>query len=173
MMLRSSTFAFALATLVAAAASACGGATPVAPTSPTPAASDSASPVASAPATSTPAPAGPVWNRNASKDEQMAFMKTRVIPPMSKVFQAHDGARYATFGCVTCHGPQYKEPKEFLPHLTFKDGKITSFADKPEISKFMMEKVVPEMAAAMGMKPYDPKTHEGFGCGGCHTVDMK
>jgi len=25
----------------------------------------------------------------------------------------------------------------------------------------------------MGLKPYDPATHEGFGCGGCHTIDMK
>ena len=52
-------------------------------------------------------------------------------------------------------------------------GKITSFEKKPEISKFMAEQVVPHMATAMGMKPFDPATKEGFGCGGCHTVNMK
>jgi hypothetical protein len=29
--------------------------------------------------------------------------------------------RYAEFGCKTCHGPKFKEPKEFLPKLTFKE----------------------------------------------------
>jgi hypothetical protein len=86
---------------------------------------------------------------------------------MSKVFTKTETT------CKTCHGPAYKEPKEFLPHLTMKDGKITAFAEKPEVSKFMAEKVVPEMAAAMGQPPYDPATHKGFGCGGCHTIDMK
>jgi cytochrome c551/c552 len=102
-----------------------------------------------------------------TKDEQVAFMKARVMPRMSKVFTKTETT------CKTCHGPAYKEPKEFLPHLTMKDGKITAFAEKPEVSKFMAEKVVPEMAAAMGQPPYDPATHKGFGCGGCHTIDMK
>ena len=49
----------------------------------------------------------------------------------------------------------------------------TAFKDKAEISKFMHEKVVPEMAAAMGQKPYDPATKTGFGCMNCHAVEMK
>ena len=108
-----------------------------------------------------------------TKAQQSAFMKEVILPRMSKVFQASDAKKYAEFSCKTCHGPEYKEPDEFLPHLTLKNGKITAFADKPAVSKFMAEKVVPEMAAAMGMKPYDPKTNEGFGCGGCHKIDKK
>jgi len=108
-----------------------------------------------------------------SKDAAAAFMKKNVVPDMEPVFKGQDAKRYAKFGCKTCHGPAFKVPKDFLPKLTFKDGKITSFADKPEMSKFMAEKVVPAMATAMGMKPFDPATHEGFGCGGCHTVKMK
>jgi hypothetical protein len=27
------------------------------------------------------------------------------------------------------------------------------------------------MANAMGAKPFDPATHQGFGCAGCHTVN--
>jgi hypothetical protein len=30
--------------------------------------------------------------------------------------------------------------------------------EKPELAKFMAEKVVPEMAAAMDQPPYDPAT---------------
>ena len=29
------------------------------------------------------------------------------------------------------------------------------------------------MAPAMGQQPDDMKTNTGFGCKGCHTVDMK
>jgi len=108
-----------------------------------------------------------------TKDAQVAFMKKNVVPEMEAEFKGFNAKRYSEFGCKTCHGPKYKNPKEFLPKLTFKDGKITSFADKPEISKFMAEKVLPHMVIAMGAKPMDPVTHTGFGCNGCHTVQMK
>lgn len=145
---------------------ACGGSEPQ-PTTPT-------APAAVAPAETAAALAVPTSFREAkTKEQQMAFMKTRVDPPMRKIFQAHDGNHFKDFSCKTCHGPNYVEPKEFLPKLALKNGNITSFAEKPEVSKFMAEKVVPEMAAAMGEKPYDPATHQGFGCGGCHAIEMK
>ena len=108
-----------------------------------------------------------------SKDQQVAFMKKYVMPEMEPVFKGYDAKRYAEFSCKTCHGPKFKNPKDFLPKLTFKDGNITSFASKPEVSKFMAEQVLPHMATALGLKLMDPKTHTGFGCNGCHTVLMK
>lgn len=158
-----------------AAVAACGGGDKPAES---PSGSSSSAPSASAapsaaPATSgSAAPAGGAWSASWSKQEKVAFMSQNVSPRMGKVFQAHDGSRYASFGCKTCHG-EGKAPKDHLPKLTMKDGKITSFADKPAVSKFMAENVVPEMAAAMGQKPYDPQTHQGFGCGGCHAIEMK
>jgi hypothetical protein len=116
---------------------------------------------------------GAVWSDAMSKEAKMAFMKSNVLPTMSKVFLAQNATRYAKVECTTCHGPQYKEPKEFLPRLTLSGGKLTAFSEKPEIAKFMADKVVPEMAAAMGLKPYDPQTKQGFGCAGCHAIDMK
>ncbi len=154
-------------------AAACGGAAPP------PAAPPAPSAAGETPAAVTPAaPAAPVtvptsWSDGMTKDQQMAFMKTRVLPAMGPVFQGHDAAKYANFSCKTCHGPEYKNPHDFLPHLTMKDGKLTAFADKPEIAKFMVESVSPKMAEAMGLPHYDVKTHQGFGCGGCHTVDTK
>ncbi len=125
------------------------------------------------PAGSAPAAVPTVWQAGMTKEQQIAFMGQRVMPPMTKAFKEHDPKRYAEVTCKTCHGPQYKEPKEFLPKLVMKDGKITSFAEKPEVSKWMAEQVVPAMAAAMGMKPYDPATHQGFGCGGCHAIEKQ
>lgn len=183
-----------LVTLGASAVAACGGGQPEATTpstpSATPSGSASAAPAtsgsAAAPATSASAApaasgsaaaatpeAGAVWSKDMTKDQKVAFMKAHVVPRMSKVFQAADAKKYAEFGCKTCHGPQYKDPQVFLPKLQMKDGKITAFETKPQLAKFMAEKVTPEMAAAMGQKPYDPATKQGFGCGGCHTVEMK
>jgi hypothetical protein len=161
----SSTLAlFALSLLVA-----CGGNEP-APV--TPAAPGTATPAATPAATAAPV-AVAAFRDAKTKDQQVAFMKTVIDPRMGPVFKAHSATRYADFSCKTCHGPNYVEPKLFLPKLTMKGGNITSFAEKPEVSKFMAEKVVPEMAAAMGEKPYDPATHQGFGCGGCHAIEMK
>jgi hypothetical protein len=163
--------------------SACGGAPPAEPaTPPPPLAEPPAAPAAAEtpkPAVTAAAPAEPpppahdVWAEGMTKDAEVAFMKKNVVPEMEPVFKGFNAKRYAEFSCKTCHGPKFKEPKEYLPRLTFKDGKITAFAEKPEIAKFMAEQVVPHMATAMGMKPFDPATHTGFGCGGCHTVQMK
>ena len=135
---------------------ACGGgnAENTGTTAPTASASASAAPSASATATSTSATEG--WSDSMSKDQQAAFMKAKVVPAMGPVFKEHDGKKYAEFNCKTCHGPAFKVPKDFLPHLTFKDGKIKEAADKPEMAKFMMEKVTPAMVAAMGEKPLRP-----------------
>jgi cytochrome c551/c552 len=140
---------------------ACGGAPAPAPQAP------------SAAAPEAPAAAPAVWKDDMPKEQKMAFMKAKVAPNMGKVFQAQDSAHYANFGCTTCHGPKFQDPKDFLPKLTLKDGKITAFAEKPAVAKFMAEKVVPEMASTLGKPPFDPATGKGFGCMGCHTVDKK
>lgn len=158
-------------------AAACGAAATEPATPPTgsaaPAASSAPSASSAPPAASASPAAGPAWKDDMSKDEKVAFMKTNVSPRMAKVFKAYDATKYAEFNCKTCHGPAFKEPKEFLAKLVFKDGRMTSPADKSEVAKFMHEKVVPEMAAAMGMKPFDMQTKTGFGCGGCHAIEMK
>lgn len=149
-----------------AAGAACGGATPepAAPGGPT-------APEGSG--STAPASTKTSWTKDMTKDQQVAFMKARVMPAMGPVFQTANATKYADFSCKTCHGPAYKDPHEYLPHLTMKDGKLTAFAEKPEVAKFMAESVTPKMAAAMGQPPYDMTTHQGFGCGGCHTIDTK
>jgi hypothetical protein len=167
------------------AAAACGGSAPPATTPAAPTDSSAAAP--SAAPTGTGAPAGTAaapadtsgaaagaWSKTTlSKEQQAAYMKTKVMPAMTPVFKGHDATKYADFGCKTCHGHPFQDPHDFLPHLTFSGGALTQFKDKPEISKWMHEQVEPGMAVAMGQQPYDMKTNTGFGCKGCHTVDMK
>ena len=122
---------------------------------------DSAAPAAGGAQTgATPAAGGlPAFSTLTSKEQQMDRMKTVVMPKMSKVFTDHDATKYASFSCKTCHGPEYKQPQQFLPKLKLSgDGFQKMSADKPDIVKWMHESVEPQMAAAMGEKPYDMKT---------------
>jgi hypothetical protein len=114
-----------------------------------------------------------VWKDDMPDKDKAVFMKKKVMPVMSKSFNEFDPKEFADVSCKTCHGPQMKpHPVDFLPELTFKDGKLKEAEEHPEIAKFMHEKVVPEMAALFGKPVYDPATQQGFGCGGCHKINM-
>jgi hypothetical protein len=43
----------------------------------------------------------------------------------------------------------------------------------PEVSKLMVEQVMPKMLEVLGTTPFDPATGQGFGCNGCHGIDMQ
>jgi hypothetical protein len=124
-------------------------------------------------ATAAAAPLPATWKEVHGKDQKAEFMKQKIVPVMGPLFQAYDAKAYGDFDCATCHGPDYKNPKRYLAELTFKDGKFEECADEAALCQFMGEKVVPEMAQAMGMPAYNPETHTGFGCGNCHTVAMQ
>ena len=146
---------------------ACGGSQP-APAAP-------AEPGA-APAAEAPAEGGGedlVWKDDMPTKDKATFMKKKVVPAMSKTFQAFNAEKYANFGCKTCHGPDMKpKPVDALPELHMKGGKLVEADKMPEMVKFMHEEVVPKMAEVFGKPPYDPKTNSGFGCGGCHKMNM-
>ena len=108
-----------------------------------------------------------------STKDKAAFMKAKVMPAMTKVFQDYDAKAYAGFSCKTCHGKEMKpKPVMALPELNVKAGKMAEAEKKPELAKFMHEKVVPAMAQLFGKPEFDPKTMQGFGCMGCHKVNM-
>ena len=100
------------------------------------------------------------------------------MPHMKPLFQASPEAEhFKEFGCSTCHGPGAKEgkfdmPTGALPPLTAKDGFKVHKDKDPEMTKWMMETVVPEMAKTLGSTPFDPKTKTGVGCMTCHNVKM-
>jgi cytochrome c551/c552 len=159
-------FCLPLASLVALPlVIACGAAAPE-PVSPS-----SAAPQPSAAPVEAALPAA--WSDAMPREQQVVFMKTKVMPVAAATFKDHDATKYGNTDCKLCHGPDRKNPKDFLPRLTMKGGELTAFAEKPEMSKFMAESVGPKVAAAMGLPPYDRKTHQGFGCGGCHAIDQK
>ena len=166
----SSLFGLSWSLVAATALLACGGSQPAATTPAEP----GATPAAEAPAGEAPAAEGElVWSDSLPTKDKANFMKKKVMPAMSKVFQDHDAKEYADFGCKTCHGPSMKpKPAEFLPVLHFKGGKMAEADTKPEMVKFMHDSVTPAMAQLFGKPPYDPATQQGFGCNGCHKIEM-
>ena len=149
---------------------ACGGSSSSPPAAPAPAAP---SPVGSA-GEAGPPPSGK-WS-DFNRDQRMAYMKKVVLPKMKETFVAFDAKDFEHFTCMTCHGGgakdgSFKMPNPELPRLN-PEGGFKKHVDKhPEMTKFMMTKVLPDMAQLLNTQPYDPKTHLGFGCFGCHAID--
>ena len=95
-------------------------------------------------------------------DERAAYMKNTVLPKMKVEFIAFDGKDGTK-------DKSFKMPNPKLPKLpATEEGFKKLSAEHPEAMTFMRTKVVPHMAALVGEAPYDPKTHEGFGCFECH-----
>lgn len=112
-------------------------------------------------------------------DERMITMKKVVWPAMKAEFAAFDPKQYDAVSCETCHGPgakdkTFKMPNPKLPKLpATPEGFEKLKKEHPDMMRFMSETVVPRMAGFLGEKPYDPKTHQGFGCFRCHPKDAK
>ena len=111
-----------------------------------------------------------------SKDQKKDYMKTTYSPKMKGEFIAFDGKKYADMNCATCHGDGAKDgsfrmPNPGLPKLSVADRFKKHMDKTPELTRFMMEKVVPDSAALVGQQPYDPKTGQGFGCMKCHLPE--
>jgi len=105
-------------------------------------------------------------------EQQVAFMKQKVMPAMKPVFQNHDAKDFATFGCKTCHGDQAKEgkfdmPNAKLPKLNFND--MSKF--KKEDIEWMEKEVLPTMAKVLDLPMYSKENPKGFGCLACHTME--
>ncbi len=124
-----------------------------------------------APASGAPAAA---W-KDMNHDQRMEFMKSTVLPKMKSEFAAYDATRFGSITCVTCHGDSVKDgsfkmPNPKLPKVPSDQAGFKKLGDdKPEAMKFMMSKVVPDMASMLGEQPFDPATGKGFGCHECHT----
>ena len=142
---------------------ACGGSTPAAEA---PAQEPAEEPAATAEA---PAQAQAKTFDDMSEHERAELMKNVVLPEMTTAFQSFDKEEFAQVNCVTCHGPGAKEGEFDMPNKDLPSLNQAEMDEHPEMTKFMMEVVVPKMAKMLGEEPYNPQTHEGFGCFDCHT----
>ncbi len=111
-----------------------------------------------------------------SHEQKMSHMKKVVMPRMSALFQGFNAGEFKDMNCATCHGPGAKQgkfemPTASIPKLNPADKFAKHQGKTAEMTKFMMTKVVPEMAALQGEAPFDPATQKGFGCFECHMME--
>ena len=111
-----------------------------------------------------------------SHEQKMNHMKKVVMPKMSALFQGFNAAEFKDMNCGTCHGPGVKQgkfdmPTASIPKLNPADHFAKHQGKTAEMTRFMMTKVVPEMAALQGEAPFDPATQKGFGCFECHMME--
>jgi len=131
--------------------------------------------IASQPETEAPgAQASPAW-KDMSRQERKEFMKSTVLPKMKQLFIGYNAHDFSDMNCATCHGAgvhdgSFKMPNPQLPKLPSDEAGFRELMkNKPEATQFMGKQVVPTMARFVDQPPYDPATHEGFGCFACHT----
>lgn len=106
-------------------------------------------------------------------EEKGEFMEQVVVPAMKPMFQEFDGAKFADFGCRTCHGQNAREVGFRMPngvhpldpaHMPTMDG------DDGRWMRFMAEQVKPKMAELLGEAEWTPTNQDGFGCFHCHDM---
>ena len=112
------------------------------------------------------------------RKQRKRYMGKTILPEMAKLFQGFNAKQFANFTCQTCHGSNWTDPSvDFkMPNNLYplpKDNPIQAAMDyNPEITAFMQQQVVPNMARLLGKTPYDPATGTGdFGCFNCHASE--
>lgn len=110
----------------------------------------------------------------AAKDrkQRTEFMGLYVFPRMKDAFQGHDAKAFAEFRCQTCHGDDFersevdfKMPNDLYP-LPAADPVTAAKEYDAEVTAFMVEQVVPQMAELLGKEP-----GKEFGCLNCHPSE--
>jgi hypothetical protein len=122
-----------------------------------------------------PGQPGVPWADKDAKARQQ-WMVTAVMPKMKAMFKAHDEANFQGFKCQTCHGDDMKAKKFAMPSdsiyaLDPKRPVEAAMEYDEDVTKFMVEQVVPEMAALLDTTPLDPATGQGLGCFSCHPSE--
>ncbi len=109
--------------------------------------------------------------------QRKEWMGIEVLPKMKANFKGYDEAQFKGFGCDTCHGADGKEknyamPSDSIYPLNKADPVGSAMAYDQAVTKFMVDKVVPDMAALLNAEPYDAKTGKGtVGCFTCHPAE--
>ncbi|MBF0102554.1 MAG: hypothetical protein HQK77_16765 [Desulfobacterales bacterium] len=106
-------------------------------------------------------------------DQRKAHMRNEVLPRAETVFRSWRPERFKQIDCTLCHGSGVKSddfnmPTDYLPRLSGKLLLGPEFANHPETTRLKLNKLVPEMADALGLKPFSVIFRTGFGCYSCH-----
>jgi hypothetical protein len=115
------------------------------------------------------------WSKK-TREQRMDWMGLEVFPKMRAAFTDHDAEKFSAFACQTCHGSDmemvdFKMPNDKIFALSKTDTLTKARDFDANMTEFMTERVVPEMAQLLDTKPYDPETNTGLSCFNCHPSE--
>lgn len=122
-------------------------------------------------------PMGPSGDRltwtEMSIEQKKAHMAQEVLPRAAALFGAWRPERFSQVDCTLCHGTgaidgTYRMPSAHLPRLSGDALLRPEFEKQPDTTRLKLDRLVPMMSQALGLKTFSIVTREGFGCYSCH-----
>ena len=108
-----------------------------------------------------------------NKAQRKAHMGQVVLPRAAAIFRSWRPERYVDVNCSLCHGQgpwtgNFSMPTDHLPPLSGDVLLVPEFQKHPQTTRLKLNRLVPEIADALGVKPFSIITRRGFGCYSCH-----
>ena len=108
-----------------------------------------------------------------NKTQRKEHMRAVVLPRAHDIFKTWRPQRFKIVQCTLCHGRgmtagDFRMPTNHLPRLSGELLLGAEFDKHPDTTRLKLERLVPEMADALGVKPFSLITRSGFGCYSCH-----
>ncbi len=105
--------------------------------------------------------------------QRQAHMRAQIVPRAQAIFSNWQPERFARIDCSLCHGSNaaagiYNMPTAYLPRLSGELLLGPEFKQFPDTTRLKLDRLVPEMSQALGLKPFSLITRTGFGCYSCH-----
>jgi hypothetical protein len=108
-----------------------------------------------------------------SVEQKKLHMQNVVLPRATVIFSSWRAERYAKVDCHLCHGlgadtGNFRMPTSNLPRLSGELLLGPELQKYPDTTRLKLDRLVPEMAEALGLKSFSLITRTGFGCYSCH-----
>ncbi len=108
-----------------------------------------------------------------NKPQRKSHMKKVVLPAAAKLFADWRPERFVEVDCSLCHGPGFETedftmPTDYLPRLSGDFLLGPEFEKHPQTTRLKLDRLVPMVADALGLKSFSLITRKGFGCYSCH-----
>lgn len=108
-----------------------------------------------------------------SIDQKKRHMEEAVLPRAAQVFRTWQPDRYLQIDCTLCHGSDpvaanFHMPSPHLPRLSGEVLLGPEFAKYPDTTRLKLDRLVPAISEALGLKSFNIITRGGFGCYSCH-----
>jgi len=122
-------------------------------------------------------PVGPTGKRltwiEMNLEERKVHMRNEVLPRSAAVFSVWRPERFSQVDCSLCHGKgvsteNFQMPTDHLPRLSGELLLGPEFKKYPDTTRLKLDRLVPEIADALGLKNFSIITRRGFGCYSCH-----